>query len=230
MLKTDTTSSTTRALYVSHSLTNIISKLDSDIEALVGAIPLQNNAPIEEFTNLLRQNITNVEASNLLSTDPDRLYDNLVEKFTPQLPIFTIEETHDYRDVFEVKLKDNFGLITKDNKLVDLATPNSPSRYIKSIIVQTDNNKTINPREHKDKNDLTINFYSVGRGVKYFIHGNEVTMPSPCITVHRGTTHEFGEAGAVPHTGQTNEEQQAANIVFVFRSTRKHAISSLIAY
>jgi len=46
----------------------------------------------------------------------------------------------------------------------------------------------------------------------------EKEVVPPCITIHRGTSHHFGQAGAVPHRGQSNIGNAAANIIWDMHS------------
>lgn len=217
------------AVCFSHRLSDIIDRLDNDINTLMGAIPVMNNDAVTDFTKLLREDIGTMAANNLLTSNEDQLNDVLRRDFKDKTPLITVKETHDYRGVYETTLSNNFGLLAKNGQKIDLTIHNSNNRYMKSIIIQTDGNKHIQPRRHCDQNDLTINFYSAGKGVKYFMGNHRIKFPSPYITIHRGETHEFGEAGAIPHTGQLNENQDAANIAFIMRNSRKPTIAKLIA-
>jgi len=218
MHQTNPIPSIERAIFTSHSLSEIIKRLDEDIETLVGAIPLQQNDAVDVFTRLIREDIGSVGVKDLLKSDPDELEHHLQQQLGSTLPLCTVMETHDYRDVFEVKLKDNFGLVTKYGKPVDFTMPNFSDRHIASIITQLDDDKKIDARPHQDHSVLTINFYSAGKGVQYDVNGQKITFQSPCITLHRGTAHKHHEKGAVMHTGQPNIGQQATNIVFVVRN------------
>jgi hypothetical protein len=203
---------------IAKSLAEAVEGVDLNREISVSCIPLLNDEAVRKFTCHIRQSVGSLATSGVGSFNVESTLKNIFGE-TPH--IFDVRETPDFREIFEIKLANNIGLKTSDGKTVDLTLPHNNGHIIASAITQKDGKKEIQPKRHRDKNILTINFYAAGNGIRYMLQTKSGPLiqafKSPCITVHRGEAHPFGPEHAVPHAGQANEGVDAANILFVMR-------------
>ena len=216
MTTIDQNISTNRAVFVTHSLIEAITRLDEDIETLVAAIPLQKNAAVEAFTKLIREQIG---TQSMLAVGYLGVQQRLKEVFGDNPSLLTIRRNSEYCSD-EIVPENNIGLVGLNGAPVDLTFPISKRYVIESLSTQADSKKLIEPEFHQDEDMLTINFYAAGKGITYKIeapNGGQITFKSPCITIHRGTAHRFGNQGAVLHKGHSNEGREAANILWDVR-------------
>lgn len=218
MLKPVSARQANQAYVVTNRLIDAINILDNDIEALVGVLPIKPSEAVAQFTRLIRKD---VGTQSMKAVGYGGIDTALRTVFGQSTPTMTVRQhTEDF--AMEITPENNIGLTDHEGTLIDLTVPQSNFTVIESLSTQADSKKLIDPVMHQDQDMLTINFYTAGKGIKYMLPDtNGVLVPtsfkSPCITVHRGVAHPFQEAGAVWHTGQSNEGREAANILWDIR-------------
>lgn len=202
-----------------HSLSVAINALNTDIETMIAYIPVKEDDAVVGFTRYLREDV----GTKWLPTHGQEASRMALTHVFGQIPqLVNSEETDQIDQGFKIGMTNNIALRCPQGIELDLSMPEVLSQegiFVRSLITQIDRQKHIIPEFHRDQNVLTINFYAAGKGLIYRVNTPdagpiEKETPSPCITIHRGTSHHFGQAGAVPHKGQSNRGRQAANIIW----------------
>lgn len=198
---------TSKTFTSAKSLSEAFDALDNDPDIGFVFIPLQKNESLEKI-------IKNIETQKLTARLSPIYNDVSSEEFYGLFPkassFLTLKESD---GKFLLDTNKEAILNSKSGQSVDLSIPEG--LHIYNAAVKHNNGKLAFSKErHKDPlSTFTVNLYGKGRGLRYFMNDQVMSIPSPAITIHRGEQHPLGPEAAIDHQGSI-QKSDSVNIAF----------------
>lgn len=184
--------------------------LDTRPDIMFAFVPLEPSEELNRFIETVRSaQKTQIFYSNVNAADVDAYHQIIPEEISP----FTYIENpanQRFKDNFGVEMDRPYRASLSNKALFNARSGNVISfsghrpMSVDLVVIQTDFEKAVTPKEHRDGSEFIINLYAEGSGIHYKPDpdGAAAKLKSPVITMHRGTQHKFGYDGAILHRGQ----------------------------